>query len=299
MRVALLVNVAAGRGRATGAFPGVRAALAEAGLQVEVVAAPDRATAETRVFELAGAVDAVAALGGDGVVHAAVQGLAGTGTSLAVLPAGTGNDLALALGVPADPVHAARAAAEDLIAGQTTRIDLARTGDRWWATVLCCGFDSVVSDRVNRLRWPRGPRRYDLAIAVELARLRPRSLRLVLDGVSTEHEVTLVAVGNTACYGGGLAICPHADHADGQLDITVIGPVSRWELIRTRPLLAAGSHVEHPAVSVHRAREVRIESTGPSSAGLTTWADGELVGSLPARTVVVPGALDVVGGGRR
>ncbi|KQS54647.1 sphingosine kinase [Geodermatophilus sp. Leaf369] len=303
MRVALLVNAAAGRGRATAAHGPVRAALTAAGLEVHELAATDRTAAEAAVRAVAGSVAAVVVLGGDGAVHAAVQGLAGTGTALAVLPAGTGDDLALALGVPADPVAAARAAAADLLAGRSARVDLGRTstpdGDRWWATVLCCGFDSLVSDRADRLTWPTGRRRYDVAIVAELARLRPRAVRLTLDGVAHELEVTLVAVGNTACYGGGLRMCPDADPRDGLLDVTVIGPVTRRDLVRTRPRLADGSHVAHPAVRTHRAAEVVLEPAGPTGEGLTAWADGEPVGPLPARTVVVPGALVVVGTGRR
>jgi len=261
------------------------------------------AAAEAAVRAVAGSVAAVVVLGGDGAVHAAVQGLAGTGTALAVLPAGTGDDLALALGVPADPVAAARAAAADLLAGRSARVDLGRTstpdGDRWWATVLCCGFDSLVSDRADRLTWPTGRRRYDVAIVAELARLRPRAVRLTLDGVAHELEVTLVAVGNTACYGGGLRMCPDADPSDGLLDVTVIGPVTRRDLVRTRPRLADGTHLTHPAVGTHRAAEVVLEAAGPTGEGLGARADGEPVGPLPARTVVVPGALVVVGTGRR
>ncbi|MCW2584331.1 MAG: Diacylglycerol kinase [Klenkia sp.] len=153
MQVALLVNAAAGRGRATGARGPVRAALAAAGLEVHELVATDRSAAEAAVRTVTGAVAAVVVLGGDGAAHAAVQGLAGTDTPLAVLPAGTGDDLALALGVPADPVEAARAAGTDLVAGRSARVDLGRTstsdGDRWWATVLCCGFDTA---------WPGGSR---------------------------------------------------------------------------------------------------------------------------------------------
>ncbi|MCO7218962.1 sphingosine kinase [Klenkia sp. PcliD-1-E] len=276
----------------------VTARLTAAGLQVQRPHTPDRGAAERAVAEVAPDVDAVLALGGDGVAHAAVQGLAGRGTPLGVLPAGTGNDLALALGVPPDPLAAADAAAADLLAGRTRPVDLVRSswdgGERWWATVLCCGFDSAVSDRVNRLRWPRGRRRYDLAIAVELARLRPRRVRLTLDGVVADHDVTLVAVGNTGFYGGGLRICPDADPADGWLDVTVVGPVTRRELVRTRPRLAAGTHTTHPAVQVLRAREVGLDAED-----LTTWADGEPVGPLPQRCTLVPAALAVLGAGRR
>ncbi|MGY1822875.1 diacylglycerol kinase family protein [Geodermatophilus sp. SYSU D00079] len=294
MSVAVLLSPAAGRGRARRAVGPVLAALRTAGLDPRVLPATTRADAEAQAAAAvtAGAA-AVVAVGGDGAAHAGLQAVAGTGTPLAVVPAGTGNDLALALGTPADPVAAARAAAEDLRAGAVRTLDAGRTGGRWWATVLCCGFDSAVTDRANRLRWPRGPRRYDVAVLAELARLRPREVTLLLDGAARTLPVTLVAVGNTAWYGGGLRVCPAADPTDGRLDVTVVGPVSRRELVRTRPRLTAGSHVEHPAVSVHRA--ARVELAGE---GLTTYADGEPITPLPATSVCVPGALAVAGTGR-
>jgi diacylglycerol kinase (ATP) len=292
--VAVLVSPTAGRGRARGVPAAVLGALRSAGLAPRVLAATTRAAAEREAAAaVASGAGAVVAVGGDGTAHACLQGVAGTGTPLAVVPAGTGNDLALALGVPADPVAAAAAAAADLRAGRVRTVDAGRTGDRWWATVLCCGFDSAVTDRANRLRWPRGPRRYDLAILAELARLRPRELTLALDGAPRTLAATLVAVGNTAWYGGGMRVCPAADPADGAFDVTVVGPVSRRELVRTRPRLATGTHVGHPAVTVHRARRVELAGDGP-----TTYADGEPVAPLPAVSVCVPGALSVVGTGR-
>jgi diacylglycerol kinase (ATP) len=190
-------------------------------------------------------------------------------------------------------VAAARAAAEDLVAGDVRTIDAGRTGDRWWATVLCCGFDSAVTDRANRLSWPRGRRRYDVAILAELAQLRPRQIVLVLDGESTTVPVTLIAVGNTSWYGGGMKVCPGADPSDGLFDVTVVGPLTRLELVRQRPKLTAGTHIENAAVTVHRA--ARVELTSP---GVTTYADGEPVAPLPAVAECVPGALRIVGTGR-
>nr|WP_204331343.1 diacylglycerol kinase family protein [Geodermatophilus sabuli] len=290
-----MLSPSAGRGRARAVAEPVLAALRDAGLRPRVLPAATPADAERQAADaVAAGTGAVVAVGGDGAAHAALQAVAGTRTPLAVVPAGTGNDLALALGTPADPVAAARAAAADLLAGDVRDLDAGRTGGRWWATVLCCGFDSAVTDRADRLRWPRGPRRYDLAILAELARLRPREVGLVLDGVASTLPVTLIAVGNTAWYGGGMRICPDADPADGLLDVTVVGPVSRRELVATRPRLTAGTHVEHPAVTVHRA--ARVELAG---AGLTTYADGEPVAPLPAVTECVAGALTVIGTGRR
>lgn len=293
--VAVLVSATAGRGGGRAAAGEVLAVLRAAGLTPRVLPATTGADAERQSAEaVADGVAAVLAIGGDGAVHAAVQAVAGTTTPLAVVPTGTGNDLARALGIPTDVPAAARAAAEDLRAGVSHTIDAGRTGGRWWATVLCCGFDSAVSDRANRLRWPRGRRRYDVAVLAELARLRPRELTLVLDGTERTLLVTMVAVGNTPWYGGGLKICPDADPTDGLFDVTVVGATRRLELIRTKPLLRTGAHVGHPKVSVFRAARVELRSPG-----VTTYADGEPVAPLPAVSECVPGALHVLGTARR
>jgi diacylglycerol kinase (ATP) len=291
--VAVLVSPAAGRGRGTALAADVLRVFRQAGFTPEVLPALTGPDAEQQARKaVAAGTRAVVAVGGDGTVHAALQAVAGTSTPLAMIPAGTGNDLVRALGGPADPGAAARAAAEDLAAGTIRTVDAGRTGDRWWATVLCCGFDSAVSDRANRMRWPRGRRRYDVAVLAELARLRPRELTLVLDGVPQTVPVTMVAVGNTAWYGGGMKICPGADPADGLFDVTVVGATTRLELVRTKPRLMSGTHVDHPSVSVFRAARVEL-----SSPGVTTYADGEPVAPLPAVAECVPGALRVVGTG--
>ena len=292
--LAVLVSPSAGRGRGPVPTVEVLAAFRQAGFAPEVLPATSGAEGERHAAKaVAAGTRAVVAVGGDGTVHAALQAVAGTSTPLAVIPAGTGNDLALALGVPRDPVAAARAAAEDLAGGTTRSVDAGWTGDRWWATVLCCGFDSAVSDRANRLRWPRGRRRYDVAVLAELARLRPRELTLVLDGESQTLPITMVAIGNTPWYGGGMKICPGADPTDGLFDVTVVGATSRLELIRAKPRLTSGTHVGHPSVAVFRAS--RVELAGP---GVTTYADGEPVAPLPAVAECIPGALTVVGSGR-
>ena len=289
--VAVLVSPAAGRGRGTSLAGAVLGAFQEAGFSPELLPATTGADAERQAAEaVAAGTRAVVAVGGDGTVHAALQAVAGTTTPLGLVPAGTGNDLVRALGGLADLAAAARAAAQDLEAGDVRTVDAGRTGDRWWATVLCCGFDSAVSDRANRLRWPRGRRRYDVAVLAELARLRPRELTLVLDGESQTLPITMVAVGNTPWYGGGLKICPGADPTDGLFDVTVVGASSRLELMRTKPRLSTGTHVDHPSVSVFRAARVEL-----SSPGVTTYADGEPVAPLPAVAECVPGALAVIG----
>lgn len=298
---AVLVNPAAARGRGARDVPAVVATLRSAGLAVTEITAPGPAeAADACAAAVAAGLDALVAVGGDGTVHLAVQAVAGTGTALGVVPAGTGNDLAAALGVPPDPVRAAADVARRMLAGETVGIDAVRTTGAdgttagWWACVLAAGFDSAVNERANRMRWPRGPRRYDVAILAELARLRPRDYRLTLDGVAHDLRGVLVAVGNTDSYGGALRICPAADPTDGLLDVTVVGPVSRSQLMRVKPRLYSGTHVDHPLVSVYRAAEVRIEAPG-----ITAYADGERLGPLPLTLTCVPGALTVLAPGHR
>ena len=129
---------------------------------------------------------------------------------------------------------------------------------RWYGAVLGAGFDAIVNERANRMRWPRGPRRYDLAILVELARLRPGAYTMRLDGVAHRFDAVLVAVGNCASYGGGMRICPAADPTDGLLDVVVAGPVGRGTLMRIKPRVYAGTHVDHPLVRGYRARTVEL-----------------------------------------
>ncbi|NEK85765.1 sphingosine kinase [Blastococcus saxobsidens] len=293
MDVSVLISPAAGRGRARARAGAVVDALRSAGLDPHVLPATTGAEAERQAATaVAEGTGAVVAVGGDGTAHAALQAVAGTPTPLVVVPAGTGNDLAMALRVPPDPVAAARSAAADLLAGRSRPMDAGRTGDRWWATVLCCGFDSAVTDRANRLRWPPGRRRYDLAVLLELARLRPYEMTLSLDGEERTLAATMVAVGNTPWYGGGLRICPGAELDDGLFDVTVVAAGSRLDLIRTKPRLADGTHVQHPAVSVHRASRVEL-----SCAGVTTYADGEPIAPLPVTSECVPGAVRIAGAG--
>lgn len=302
-RTVLLVgNPAAGRGRALHSTASLVRALRDSGFGVHE---PVLRSAEDVRAAIAAAVaqgaDAVVVVGGDGICHLAVNEAAGSDTALGIVPAGTGNDLAAALGIPTDPDAAARVVLDCLLEGSRRRIDLGRAGERWWATVLCAGFDSAVNDRANRMRWPHGPRRYDLALLIELSRLTPMSVRIEAEGEAWTQEVTLIAVGNTRFYGGGIPICPTADPTDGRLDVTVVGRVSRAELIRVLPALRRGNHAGHPAVRTLRARRLRLSAaSGGSPAGtgrpreVIAYADGEPVGPLPLDVEVVPGAVSIL-----
>jgi diacylglycerol kinase (ATP) len=191
----------------------------------------------------------------------------------------------------------AAAAAAVIDAGRRRRIDaVRRTGgpgadgrDHWYLGVLCGGFDAVVNERANRWSWPRGQMRYNLAIARELPVFRPLPYRLELDGEVWDTDAMLVAVGNGPAYGGGMHITPDAQYDDGLLDVLVVGPLSVLKLLRVFPQVFSGRHVTHPAVTIRRARRVRL-----STPGIVAYADGERFAELPVEVEVVPGALDVL-----
>ncbi|MFD8227722.1 diacylglycerol kinase family protein, partial [Streptomyces massasporeus] len=235
---------------------------------------------------------ALIAVGGDGMAALALRAVAGTRTPLGLVAVGTGNDFARALGLPVrEPAAAGRMIADALKCGRIRDIDLGQVGDRFFGTVLASGFDSRVTDRGNRMRWPTGRLKYDLAVIGELAGFRPVPYRIRLDDDEVlEVEATLVAVGNGSSYGGGMRICPGADLTDGLFDVTVVGDCSRTTLLRVFPRVYRGTHVDHPKVTVLRAARVEI-----AAEGVTGYADGEPLGPLPLSARCVRGGVRVVG----
>jgi diacylglycerol kinase (ATP) len=292
-RVTVLTNPASGHGNAPHAAEKAIVRLQQRGVDVDAIVGSDvehaRRLVDTAVER---ATDALVVAGGDGVISDVLQALAGSDIPLGIIPAGTGNDHAREYGLPTnDPVAAA-----DIVAdGWTETVDLGRIRDRtgatkWFGTVTATGFDSLVSDRTNRMRWPRGRMRYNLAMLAELSQLRLLPFRLVLDGrdeIST--DLTLAAFGNTRSYGGGMLICPNADHADGQLDITMVHSASRTRLIRLFPTVYRGSHVDLNEVTTARATSVDVESPG-----INAYADGDYACTLPAHISAVSGSLQIL-----
>ena len=155
---------------------------------------------------------------------------------------------------------------------------------------MAAGFDSLVTDRTNRMRWPHGRMRYNVAMVAELSKLRLLPFRLTFDGGDeVVIELTLAAFGNTRSYGGGMLICPGADHSDGLLDVTMVQSASRTKLIRLFPTVFKGTHVDLDAVRTARAKVITVDSPG-----INAYADGELVCPLPVEVSAVPGALKIL-----
>lgn len=295
LRIVVAVNPSASFGRRRDVGTSVAAAVTAAGHTPVVLLEEsfDDLVAAARA-ELASSPDALVVVGGDGMVNLGANLVAGTDVPLGLVPSGTGNDMARALGIP----HDDHEAATRLLVAQLERpplvIDAGRVshGDgesTWFACMVSAGFDAVVNERANRMRWPKGRSRYNLALYLELIRLRHLSYRLELDGVSHEVEGTLVSVGNGQSLGGGMKVTPDAVLDDGLLDVLVVDRLTRLQFLRIFPKVFAGTHLGDPRVHVHRVRRVTIHSDD-----VVAYADGERVGPLPVTVEVVPGALRVL-----
>jgi diacylglycerol kinase (ATP) len=285
--IALLTNPTAGKGRGRRARDAALARLRSVGIATRALEGsdPDQSLAMARE-QVAAGVDALVVVGGDGMVNIGVQAVAGTDTPLGIIPAGTGNDVARYFDIPRkDP----GTAAERVIAGDVRTVDLARCLDRYYVTVMAAGFDAVVNERANRMSWPRGQMRYNLATLAELRTFQPLSYILELDGNVIHTSAMLVAIGNGPSFGGGLRIAEGALLDDGLLDVVVIKPMGKLELIRTYPKLFKGTHVTHPQYEHHRARRVTV-----AASGIVGYADGERFGPLPITIECVPQSLKVL-----
>lgn len=291
-RIGLIVNPTADKGRGAALGRDVAARLQAGGH--EVIDLSGESADEARDSALAGiaaGLDVLAVTGGDGTVNLGVNLCAGTGTVLAMVAAGTGNDIARGLKLP---VHDAVAAAEVIANGRVRVIDAGRHTDghgveRWFAGVLGAGFDSLVNERANTWGWPRGRMRYNLAIARELPVFKPIPYVIEVDGMSRSTQAMLVAVANGPSYGGGMQVCPDASFDDGLFDILIVHEISIFDFLKVFPKVFSGKHVGHPAVEILRGRQVRLEATG-----IVSYADGERFEALPMSTEIVPAALHVL-----
>jgi diacylglycerol kinase (ATP) len=154
--------------------------------------------------------------------------------------------------------------------------------------VLASGFDSIVNERANSMRWPKGQMRYNLATLAELRVFEPLPYSLILDGERWQGPAMLVAVGNGPSYGGGLRMCEGAVLDDGMLDVVIIKPLSKIGLLRVYPRLFHGTHVTHPAYEHHRVAQVSV-----AAPGIIGYADGERLGPLPMTIEAAPAAVTV------
>jgi diacylglycerol kinase (ATP) len=291
-RIGLVVNPTSGKHRGGALGIVVAGRLRAAGHEVVDLSDESYAAARDRALgAISQGLDVLAVVGGDGMAHLGVNLCAGTETTMALIAAGTGNDIARGLGLP---VHDPLAGADVVATGRVRRIDAVRHVDeygqvRWYAGVLGAGFDSLVNERANTWPWPRGQMRYNLAVARELPLFKAIPYAVTVDGVRHETRAMLVVVGNGPSYGGGMRVVPDAAFDDGLADVLILHEISTLEFLKVFPTVFTGTHVGHPSVEVVRGRRITLEAEG-----IVAYADGERFAALPLTVEVVPGVLSVL-----
>ena len=263
--------------------------------------------------------DIILLFGGDGTIHRHLSQLVKLGLPVLVVPAGSGNDFARALGL--NRVRDSLAAWQRFCADQDNvrAIDLgviaplevagespaphesARNsvpGTRhYFCSVAGVGLDGEVSRRANALpRWLRGHGGYALTLAPSIFRFAPVQIKILTPDeagclITRSSQPTLLAAfANTSTYGGGMKIAPHARIDDGQLDVCVIGGIDPFKLFCLFPTVYFGRHLIIRGVNYFQASRARIETEIP----LDVYADGEFVCHTPVEVSLQPGALKVL-----
>ncbi len=223
----------------------------------------------------------IISVGGDGLAHLILQLAVPRSIPFAIIPAGTGNDIVRTLGWSLTDIDGYL---DQVISTKARPIDLGNVDSEWFAAILSTGFDSVVNERANSLKWPKGPQRYNAAIALELPKFQPIQYEITIDSSTLTTEAMLIAVGNGRSYGGGMLVCPQAQINDGLFDVMILEPVTKVEFLKVFPKVFSGSHISHPAVKTFRTQKVSIV------ADAVAYADGERIGLAPVSAECIAAA---------
>ncbi len=286
VRALIVFNPAAGQAASQRqALQAARDVWLDAGWSVEMqpTAGPGDGIRLAREAARAG-YDLVAAAGGDGTVNEVVNGIAGTTTALAALPAGTVNVWVRELGLPLQP----RAAAAALLNARVERIDLGRAGGRYFLLMCGVGFDAAVTAAVRAEAKRRlGVLAYAFQVVSLAGSWRGTRVSLQLDGVTHRARVLMVVLGNSQLYGGFVKFTARASLDDGLLDVCIIRGRTLWSAPLKLLSLWTRRFDQDADIGYHRARTVRIESRRP----LPVQVDGDYIGTTPMSFECVPGAL--------
>ena len=228
------------------------------------------------------------ACGGDGTVNLALNAAIDLPVTFAVLPMGTGNDFARHIGVQKLDKALETLNSNEVLNVDIGRIELADGTVHYYGAVASCGFDAQVNERANKLKGPNGTAKYLWSVFGELKDLHPLTLDINYNNRSESGQYSLIAIGNTSSYGGGMCITPAADMADGLFTCSIVKSVKRRTLVRVLPKVFSGNHIFHPAVAVDETSAISI-----SGQEYPIYADGERIGTGPAVFTCLPARLQL------
>ena len=271
---AIAINPTAGHGRGIAVGEKVVSFFAARNLNYQVFSGHSAHELRTSLEQFLDSqtCEGIISVGGDGLAHLILQVAVPRHIPFAPMPAGTGNDIVRTLGWSLDDIESHL---DRVTTTAAAPIDLGNVDSEWFAAILSTGFDSVVNERANSLSWPKGPQRYNVAIAMELPKFKALEYEITVDTHSFTTKAMLIAVGNGRSYGGGMYVCPQAQMHDGLFDVMILEPVSKIEFLKVFPKVYSGSHITHPQVKILRTKRLTLV------ANAIAYADGERIGPAP------------------
>ncbi|WP_147078246.1 lipid kinase [Methylobacterium haplocladii] len=285
-RALMLVNPKARNGGVP--LDAIREALRDGGIEPVEPQGADSGQADCSavIARHARNADLIVLGGGDGTLNAAAPALVETGLPLGILPLGTANDLARSLGLPLDPLAAARA----ITTAEAQPVDLGCVNGHYYFNVASIGFSADLAGELTaeaKKTW--GTVGYAIAAFRLLRRARPFSITIEHDGKVEKVTTIQASVGNGRHYGGGMTVSEDATVDDGKLDFYSLEVDHWWRLIALLPALRRGTHGEAADVRAFSTTEIVLKTKKPRPVN----TDGELATHTPAHFKVLPKAVRI------
>ena len=295
----VIVNPAAGAGKSIHKWPQIKHTMHNSGLRFEdeITEAPGHAIELAKSAAIKG-YDMVVAVGGDGTLNEVVNGLYQAGSlkdvTLGIVSTGTGSDYVRTVGTPRNYEEACRCLVQPRkLLTDLGMVEYTRNGapvKRIFINFAGIGFDAeIVRATTQKFKALGSTPSYLMGVLSTFLSYQNQEVSINIDGAASENKICTVIVSHGKYGGGGMLVAPHADPADGLLDVTMIDNINKFDLLWSFPRIYKGTHLTHPRVSTKRAKDITLKPAQQ----MTLQADGELLGQTPARFGVLPGILSI------
>lgn len=236
--------------------------------------------------------DVVCSIGGDGTAHEVANGAIKSDLTFSLIPAGSGNDFAMGIGMSSDWEYAA----DVLVNGREESLSVVKVGDRYSINVVDVGLGGAVAEKSMRsLRWMGGSKKYTLLMFRTLLTHKPYPCTIRIDGEETDYDANMIVAGFGQTFGSGMRVLPDARYNRDKMEIAVIHSASKFTVVRIFPKVFSGTHVNYTKyVDMLRGKEMEIIPHQTNPRKMISEAEGELVGTAPMKFEAIPNGLNTI-----
>lgn len=290
MKHLFIVNPVAGKGKALAYMEAIKPLLeGKVQYKIEITKGQGHATELVRRYT-SEADYIVYAVGGDGTINEVVNGMVGSKSALAIVPAGSGNDFIRTI----YPKYPQEELLYRLLRGTVEQVDLVKVNDRYFLNIASVGIDAEVAYNVasfKKIKYIKGELAYILSILKTLWGYKSNQLKVALDGKEKcDKKILLLAVANGKYYGGGIQIAPSANVKDAKAHVYMVKELKLGRILRIIPKLFKAQHESEIDVEIYEANQVQIESKEAFRVNI----DGEIIEAKMIQMQVLPEALQVI-----